>query len=183
MYKIIKVTLWLFLSIFCFLKIMYTDLNNVLFRSYPSMFAYWVIVHFIIYLLCYLTEYTIETISTPSKTLQYYTLSGLDPYTTYSVKVRGATIEGGVHLWGEFSHVVNITTSTIRKLQENFPFLTLLHYICCWIYMKRNASKRSLIAFIFCVYLRGLMEKWEKREGLWNWNRDHCLWPFFENKK
>ena len=42
-------------------------------------------------------------------------MTGLRPYTTYEFRVRGATIENGVVMWGEFSVPFDVTTEANGK--------------------------------------------------------------------
>ena len=51
----------------------------------------------------------------PSLPRQLYTMTGLRPYTTYEFRVRGATIENGVVMWGEFSVPFDVTTEANGK--------------------------------------------------------------------
>ncbi|CAH1786577.1 unnamed protein product [Owenia fusiformis] len=56
-------------------------------------------------------EFRVSEIEVPTLPLQRWTLKGLHPYRMYQVKVRGATIQGTMELWGNFSDLMSFNTS------------------------------------------------------------------------
>ena len=56
-----------------------------------------------------------RNIESPSLPRQLYMVTGLHPHTTYEFRVRGATIENGVVMWGQFSISFDITTEANGK--------------------------------------------------------------------
>jgi len=44
--------------------------------------------------------------------LQIYTVNNLHPFTTYSFRVRGANLDNGTMLWGDFNESLLFTTDS-----------------------------------------------------------------------
>lgn len=56
------------------------------------------------------TDFQKIDISPVELPLQIYTLENLQPYTTYMFRVRGATVQDTVVMWGDFTEDLNFTT-------------------------------------------------------------------------
>lgn len=89
-------------------------------------------------------------INSPTLPLQGYTLGNLTPYTTYSLKVRAATIEGGEVLWGDFSVELDVTTSASGEGRCDCEIFDFCYRVCTLQVYTISLIKCMCLCTMYC---------------------------------